>query len=296
MFTEKNTLRETVDRGNAMIPLYIYHQIWTKYILYLHWHNEVEIIYVEKGELIFKVDTLPIKVHPGQCIIINSGQLHSAHCVNGELSIHHAILFDLNFLSSSSNDYCQNTYITPLLNEQYRFPLIIDENSKWGKSIIKEVKEALEIYNSKYIGWELSIKASLYKIISILIRENKLTMGKNLTNSSLDYKIQVIKKSLNYIHANFTEKIYIETLAKEVNMNPQYFCRFFKTNIGKTPVDYINQYRVNEAAKLLHTEKKKILDICFQVGFDNFSYFIKKFKQYKNCTPNQYRKALEKNS
>lgn len=290
MNTEKNTLRETVDRGSAMIPLYIYHQLWTEYMLYLHWHNEIEIIYVEKGELIFKVDTIPIKVHPGQCIIINSGQLHSAHCINNELSIHHAILFDLNFLSSSPNDYCQNTYIVPLLRDQYKFPLIIDENSEWGEKIIEEVKEALEIYDSKYIGWELNIKASLYKILSILIRENKFTMSNRLADSSLDYKIEVIKKSLNYIHANFTEKIYIDDLAKEVNMNPQYFCRFFKTNVGKTPVDYINQYRINEAAKLLQTEDKKILDICFQVGFDNFSYFIKKFKQYKNCTPNKYKK------
>lgn len=291
MNTEKNTLRETVDRGNTLIPLYIYHQIWTEYMLYLHWHNEVEIIYVEKGELIFKVDTLPLKVKSGQCIIINSGQLHSAHCVNSKLSIHHAILFDLNFLNSSTNDYCQNNYISPLINQQFKFPLIIDENSKWGNKIIDEVKEALDIYAAKDIAWELSIKASLYKILSILIKEKKINISESPSISPLDYKIEVIKKSLNYIHNNFAHKIYIEDLANEVNMNPQYFCRFFKTNVGKTPVDYINQYRINEAARIIQTEDKKILDICFQVGFDNFSYFIKKFKQYKNCTPSKYKKA-----
>lgn len=291
MFTEKNTLRETVDRGNTLIPFYIYHQSCNKYSLYLHWHNEVEIIYVEKGSLIFTVDTVPIKISEGQCIIINSGQLHSAHYTEEEFSIHHAILFDLNFLSSSTYDYCQKNYIEPLISGKYRLPIIIDEKSIWGKNIISEVKGAIRLYDEKEDGFEIGIKSSLYKIIFLAIQKNKLTEEENISSSSVNYKIKIIKKSLNYIQSNYTKKIYIENLAKEVNMNPQYFCRFFKNNIGRTPVDFINQFRIEQAVKIIETEDKKISDICFEVGFDNFSYFIKKFKQYKNCTPNKYKQT-----
>ena len=290
--TEKNTLRETIDRGESNVPLYVYNIASDKYMLYLHWHNEYEIVYVEEGSLVFTVNTVPVKVSAGQCIIINSGQLHSACFANNQASIHHALLFDMNFLSSLNSDYCQSTYISPLLKGQYKFPLIIDENESWGHSIIKEVREIIMLYNSKEIGWEIGIKANLYKILAIMAKENKFTSETiNTPKSAIDYKIALIKKALNYIQKNYTKKIYLEDIAGELNMNPQYFCRFFKTNIGKTPVDYINQYRIEEAAKLINLEDRKISDVCFEVGFENFSYFIKKFKEYKGCTPNKYKGA-----
>lgn len=291
METEKSTLRETVDRGVSVIPFYTYNHLWSNYTLYLHWHNEFEIIYVEEGSVVYTIDTVPIKVSQGQCIIINCGQLHSAHSEDNKICRHSVLLFDLNFLNSAGSDVCQSSYLTPMIKGTYRLPMIIDETSNWGQSVIKEVKEALEISSEKSFGWELGIKASLYKIISILARENKFLINENTTVSALNNKIDVIKRSINYIQNNYTKRIYIEDLAEEVNMNPQYFCRFFKTNTGKTPVDFINQYRIEEASKLLQTEDKKISDICYETGFDNFSYFIKKFKKYKGSTPYKYKKS-----
>lgn len=290
IYTEKNTLRETVDRGEAVIPFYTYYHSWRNYTLYLHWHNEIEIIYVEKGSVIYTVDTVPVKVSEGQSIIINSGQLHSAHSADNDTCLHHALLFDLNFLSSTSSDFCQSNYMAPLLRGELMLPLVVDEKSNWGSSIIYEVKDAIETYNQKGYGWEIGIKASLFKILSTVIRENKLVIKETSSISALNNKIDIIKKVLNYIQNNYTKRIYTEDLAKEANMNPQYFCRFFKANTGKTTVDFINQYRIEQAAKLIKMEDKKISDICFEAGFDNFSYFIKKFKEYKNCTPNEYKK------
>lgn len=76
-------------------------------------------------------------------------------------------------------------------------------------------------------------------------------------------------------------------------MNVQYFCRFFKSVVGKTPVEYINSYRIEKATELLQTETLSISNIALNVGIDNFSYFIKQFKKYKNSTPSQYRKSLK---
>ena len=102
-----------------------------------------------------------------------------------------------------------------------------------------------------------------------------------------------IKKIINYIYENYNRKIYIEDLALEANMNVQYFCRFFKSVVGKTPVEYINSYRIEKATELLQTETLSISNIALNVGIDNFSYFIKQFKKYKNSTPSQYRKSLK---
>ncbi|QAA33186.1 AraC family transcriptional regulator [Clostridium manihotivorum] len=292
METEKGTLRETVDRGEALIPFYAYNHVWSNFTLYLHWHNEVEIIYVEKGSLVYTIDTIPIKVSEGEFIIINSGQLHSAHTICNGDCVHHALLFDLNFLNSKHDDSCQLNYLNPLLSGYYRFPTSIDINTNCGKKVIGEIKEILESYNEKYFGWEIAIKASLYKIFSVVAREGDFLINESTYTSAISYKITILKRVLNYIQKNYADKIYTEDLAKEVSMNPQYFCRFFKANTGKTPVDFINQYRIEQATKLIKNADKKISDICYEVGFENFSYFIKKFKEYEKCTPNQYRKSF----
>lgn len=62
-------------------------------------------------------------------------------------------------------------------------------------------------------------------------------------------------------------------------MNEQYFCRYFKKNIGKTITEYINVIRVEKAATALAETEDKIIDIASACGFDNIGYFIRRFKR-----------------
>lgn len=61
---------------------------------------------------------------------------------------------------------------------------------------------------------------------------------------------------------------------------------------GKTPIEYINSYRINQSCKLLMRQDSSISDIAAEVGFENFSYFIRKFKEFKGCTPTKFRKMI----
>ncbi|WP_138990648.1 helix-turn-helix domain-containing protein [Clostridium arbusti] len=119
-----------------------------------------------------------------------------------------------------------------------------------------------------------------------------ITMTNNLKN--LDYKMEQVKKAIAYIHENFTKKIYITELAKVVSMNPQYFCRFFKSMVNKTPIEYINNYRINRANKYLQSEDLSVMEVCLRVGFENPSYFIKLFKEQNNMTPLEYKNVFLK--
>ncbi|GIM29617.1 AraC family transcriptional regulator [Clostridium polyendosporum] len=289
---QDNNLKEKRTHGNSMFPLNVYSNIDTKgnYSVSYHWHNEIEIIYVEKGDLIFNIDMQPIKLTSGQYIFINSEQLHSVYAIDNKPSMHYAIVFDLNILNSSIYDYCQNKYIDPISKKSLRFPLFLDPTSTCGNKTLREILEIIDVYHRKNGGWELSIKASLLKVIANLAEENKFLKNDATLLIPKDYKVQIIKKVLNFIRNNYKQKIYIDELAAEANMNTEYFCRFFKSVTGKTPVTYINHYRIEQAAKILKTGDAKVMEVCFNVGFDNFSYFIKKFKEYKNCTPSQYKK------
>ena len=77
-------------------------------------------------------------------------------------------------------------------------------------------------------------------------------------------------------------------------MNTQYFCRYFKKLVGKTPTEYINDVRIEKAKELLAESDDKIIDIAIACGYDNIGYFIKRFKEQKHMSPSQYRKQIKK--
>ena len=77
-------------------------------------------------------------------------------------------------------------------------------------------------------------------------------------------------------------------------MNSQYFCRYFKENLGKTATEYINEVRVEKAAEALIETDEKIINIAQNSGFENMGYFIRRFKKEKGVTPSEYRKNSKK--
>ncbi|NLV35906.1 MAG: helix-turn-helix transcriptional regulator, partial [Clostridiaceae bacterium] len=63
----------------------------------------------------------------------------------------------------------------------------------------------------------------------------------------------------------------------------------FKHYFKRTPMDYLNYYRITQAIKLLEETELKVLEVAMEVGFDNISYFISTFKHYVGITPSKYR-------
>ena len=83
----------------------------------------------------------------------------------------------------------------------------------------------------------------------------------------------MIKKVVEHIWKYYTKRLYVSDLAKIANMNEQYFCRFFKKYLGKTPMAYINTYRLQQAALLLETTDIPITTLCLECGFTEFFRF-----------------------
>ena len=103
-----------------------------------------------------------------------------------------------------------------------------------------------------------------------------------------------IKSVLEYIEANFSSPLSLEKLAGVVGMNPKYFCRVFTRLTHQSPMDYVNFYRVEQAAFLLSSTDLSITTAAMECGFWDSSYFTKVFKKYKGITPRAYRQAAGK--
>lgn len=291
---DKGALKENKPHGSLMLPL-SFHEMKvddTANILDCHWHEELEFLLVTEGKALFQIEACSYEVKKGEAIFINRDELHAGFAIEHSPCHYRAIVFSPVFLSSRNSDDVQNKYITPLVNGHFLVPKHIKPDTSWGSSIISKLFEIFVLAEEKEAAYELIIKANLYFMLSKLLtaEEGKLQLLESTENS---YKTERLKEVLNFIHDNYKEQITVKQLADKINMSEGHFTRFFKQMTNRTPIDYINSYRINMAAKLLESSQKKILDIAMEVGFTNFSYFINTFKKYMNCTPSKYLKDIE---
>ena len=102
-----------------------------------------------------------------------------------------------------------------------------------------------------------------------------------------------INMVFNHVRKHFQEVITLTDIADLVSMTEPSFCRYFKKLTSKTFVQFLNEYRLVHASKLLAEKKINITEICYESGFGNFSHFNKQFKIFTGKTPSQYRQDLK---
>ncbi|MBN2983166.1 response regulator [Cohnella algarum] len=101
---------------------------------------------------------------------------------------------------------------------------------------------------------------------------------------------KAVGEIIHYIDKNYGREISLYGVAETFHLNPAYLSRMFKNEAGTTFNEYVSQVRMEAAARLLSEEQLKVNDISALVGYENVSYFLKKFKDYYGCTPSEYRK------
>ena len=97
---------------------------------------------------------------------------------------------------------------------------------------------------------------------------------------------------MEYLSEHCTERLRLADVSAQFGLSPQYFCSFFKENLGRTLVQHVNFLRIERASRLLRESDLPILEISLSVGFDNVSYFIKRFREVYGCTPTDYRRSV----
>ena len=170
-----------------------------------------------------------------------------------------------------------------LANLNQENPIFECANGGFVKKCFEDMIKATELK----FGREFRLQGLLGVFLSELIEE----AGKSVVISS-NYKELYIKKSLQFVEANYSRKLYISEMAKSVGLNKNYFSAFFKENIGVTPQQYIIKFRINKACELMSNSGLTISDISRSVGYDDTLGFSKVFKKEKGMSPKSYRENL----
>ena len=103
-----------------------------------------------------------------------------------------------------------------------------------------------------------------------------------------------IMDMLSYIHENYDHKILLENIAEAASVSRRECIRCFQDCIHKTPFDYVQDYRIRQAEKLLIETDLSVTEIAYATGFSGSAYFGKVFKNFTGKTPGNYRKGKDK--
>lgn len=284
----KQEFRELKSHGTPVFPLQVYshHDQNGFYFVPQHWHDELEWVYVDTGILDLTIRGQAYVLHPGDFCFVNSGELHEIRS-SGE-SYHHAIVFHPNLLDFAVYDICQHDFIGPVTNGKMLFPYAKTAFSvALKKEILSHMQSIVNLTQKPSKCAALDIKIHIFVVLELLFRSE--AMIENPATTRTETSLNHLKRVIGYIEKNYASAISLDELAKIAYMSSSYFCHYFRKEIGRPPIAFINEFRIEKAAKMLSETDLQISQIALSVGFDNYSYFIRKFREYKNVTPKEYR-------
>ncbi|KRG11883.1 helix-turn-helix domain-containing protein [Lederbergia galactosidilytica] len=263
-------------------------------IFNLHWHPELEFIYVERGKIQLQIGTKQYSLSEGNGFFIPSEQLHAAYpsSIHSPFKIY-AIVFHPDLLRSFAYDLIEGNYLEmvgKLFHCELKSTGTVEE-----KEMLRILEMVIAAYMGKEITYELRVKGYLYILLGDVLKKQASLIQKEGPKQIDDTKTILLKKVLRYIDENYPKKLTVKDLASQIQMSEGHFSRLFKSFVRMTAMEYINTIRINKSCILLQKTDRKLLDIALDVGFQNQSYFIRLFKKQKGCTPREY-KAKMKNS
>lgn len=253
-----------------------------------HWHNSFELIEVVEGKFYCNVDGSEFLINKGNICIINRGRLHHIYTEdhNAFKCRKKTIIFNPDYFIKDQNIY--EKYILPLLEKDAFAHIQFNIKKGIGLDINTLMKEIEALEDEKPIGYELEEYSLIYKVIRYLYLAYQ--SSKQSIHTAYDANVQIQRNMTSFIHEHFGSKIGLEDIAEAGQVSKSTCIRLFHKYTGKSPIDFLNNYRLQMSAEKLVTTSEQITEIAYACGFGQPSYFNRLFLKEYNMTPNQYRK------
>lgn len=279
---------EIVHYDEIGIPLYIRRgqlSVYPAMRALCHWHEDIEIIYIDEGEMAYDINGTQLLLTPGDCLIVNARQMHFGYSPKGKDCLFRCILFHPDLLQQ--NNLLYKKYVLPLIEapgiNYLHFTAKNPETASLGeciKQIFSAKENGCESYELVVIGLLHFIWQSVYKSCLPML-------SASLENTTSDITLQ--KKMVSYIYQHYKEPLSLEDIAAAGNVSRSKCCIIFKKYLQQSPIDFVNAYRLEVARNLLINTDYQISKIATACGFNHFSYFSKSFLKKYGCTPGKYR-------
>ena len=284
---------EFIDYKDNSFPLgfwYDDYDLLKGKMLPCHWHQAVEISILLSGTLDYIVNGISYPMAPGDCIFVNSNQMHRTRSrLHTEKTLVFGLVFDLPLFGSSSEVLLYRQYLNPILHSPVP-AAVLPADSETGAKIGTSLQQLRQLSKNDYF-FELdsfSLLLRIWKEILLVLnpRENEHAGTPRLRHAD------EVKEMLFFIKSHYQEKITIDDLIVQTNLNRSECFRSFKSFTGMPPTEFINEYRLTQAAGLLGQTELSMTEVAASCGFNSSSYFGKLFQKRYGMTPLKYQKFL----
>ena len=273
-------LKENKPHGTKDDPFSTYHieNRGQSFQIPVHWHDELEIIYVKSGFLTVNISGENYIGKPGDAFVVSPGNLHFMGSQTGTVD-YFTFLFPLKYIAFRSDDMLDDKLIEPLNSGH----LMISPEIK---DTVKEQCEQLAgVYAAEIDESESKITGQIRKKIILLQFIHELWKKGFIVENDTTGRNTVEKEMISYIQQNYTGKILLREFGEQFHLSEKYISRYFKEHFHITLSQYVTYLRLEHAKQMLQETDISVTEVAMQSGYQNISYFIRSFKKTYGVSP-----------
>ncbi len=247
-----------------------------------HFHDEIELVCVWEGEVLCMVDGESIVLPQGKIMVINSRVIHRLMYSASESRLTYIQINIESITTSLLPDYA---LLACILNQDTKSYSIFTHDSPMGHlfmSIFSELETRDHLY-------DVAVKGCVYQLVSLMCRAGMINLNTDLVHQK---EFKKILPALFYAKENFAQKITLDRICRDLNVDKYHFCKRFKKMTGLSFFDYLGHLRLQNAEELLISTDKSITEIGMECGFASLQYFNRFFTEHKGYSPTVYRRMM----
>lgn len=280
--------KELKQHGNEQFPFLVSYQKLSEYesgSFMWHWHPEIEITYVQKGTMCYKVNHMVYHLKEGDIVFNNSGALHSGTMENQKDCAYIPVTFDSRLIYGFFQSTVNSKYVDPVIQDSMLPAICIDQSEPWHKPFREYLLRIIDLDEKKPDFYELDITICLQSMWRLLLEHITYEPQASRENS-LEY--DRIKKILSYIEENYQNKITLNDIAGHIHLCESECTRLFKRHMNTTLFAFLQEYRIERSLKFLQDDQP-VSAVADKAGFSDPNYYSKVFAKIKGCSPREYR-------
>ena len=280
--------KELKQHGNEQFPFLVSYQKLSEYesgSFMWHWHPEIEITYVQKGTMCYKVNHMVYHLKEGDIVFNNSGALHSGTMENQKDCAYIPVTFDSRLIYGFFQSTVNSKYVDPVIQDSMLPAICIDQSEPWHKPFREYLLRIIDLGEKKPDFYELDITICLQSMWRLLLEHITYEPQASRENS-LEY--DRIKKILSYIEENYQNKITLNDIAGHIHLCESECTRLFKRHMNTTLFAFLQEYRIERSLEFLQDDQP-VSAVADKAGFSDPNYYSKVFAKIKGCSPREYR-------
>ena len=280
-------MMEEVEGLHNEYPYAFHHTDMRETTVPWHWHEALEFGYVVDGRVKVSTTTRTQTLQKGEAYFTNSNALIAVE--NIENCILDSHLFHPIFLSGHFKSVFETKYLNPVIQNKDIDLLCFRGETESQRKLLGKLRQLSQLQSQQDVEFQTrSLIGEIWLFLLSVIQEADSSVyrcaGKNQDR---------LLTMLSFIQENYAEKLALEQIADAASISTRECLRCFRESIRQSPMDYLIEYRVQVAKKLLETTNLSITEIALRCGFNSNSYFTKIFRRSCGKTPNAYRKELQ---